>query len=56
LNRAIQKYLEDPLAEFILNNQAQLSEGTTLGASLDEKENMVINIVLPEKTKSKKKE
>ena len=56
LNRAIQKYLEDPLAEFILNNQSQLSEGTTLGASLDEKENMVINIVLPEKTKSKKKE
>jgi ATP-dependent Clp protease ATP-binding subunit ClpC len=56
LNRAIQKYLEDPLAEFILNNQAQLSDGTTLGASLDEQENVVINIVLPEKTKSKKKE
>ena len=34
LNRAIQKYVEDPLAEFILNEQP--SEGTTLEAILNE--------------------
>lgn len=44
LNRAIQKYLEDPLAEFILNNQDSLEEQATLLASLDEEENMVITI------------
>ncbi|MCP4439802.1 MAG: ATP-dependent Clp protease ATP-binding subunit [Aureispira sp.] len=38
LNRAIQKHLEDPLAEFILNNQAKLSEGATLRATLDKKD------------------
>jgi len=36
LNRAIQKHLEDPLAEFILNNQAELKEGSLLLASLDQ--------------------
>jgi ATP-dependent Clp protease ATP-binding subunit ClpC len=44
LNRAIQKYLEDPLAEFILNNQNDLEEDTVLVASLDDDENMVIEI------------
>ncbi|MFK7798394.1 MAG: ATP-dependent Clp protease ATP-binding subunit [Aureispira sp.] len=44
LNRAIQKYLEDPLAEFILNNQHDLEEEATLVASLDEEENMVVEI------------
>lgn len=44
LNRAIQKYLEDPLAEFILNNQNDLEEEATLVASLDEDENMVVEI------------
>ena len=39
LNRAIQKYLEDPLAEFILNDQPQ--EGSLLEAILtDEKDNL----------------
>jgi len=41
LNRAIQKYLEDPLAEFILNDQPQ--EGSLLEAILtDEKDNLRI--------------
>ncbi|AEE53002.1 ATP-dependent Clp protease ATP-binding subunit [Haliscomenobacter hydrossis] len=41
LNRAIQKYLEDPLAEFILNDQPQ--EGALLEAILtDEKDNLRI--------------
>ncbi|MCH2043901.1 MAG: ATP-dependent Clp protease ATP-binding subunit [Saprospiraceae bacterium] len=43
LNRAIQKHLEDPLAEFILNSQGQLSEGTVLVATLDENEKVVIS-------------
>jgi ATP-dependent Clp protease ATP-binding subunit ClpC len=39
LNRAIQKYLEDPLAEFILNDQPQ--EGALLEAILtEEKDNL----------------
>ncbi len=41
LNRAIQKYLEDPLAEFILNDQPQ--EGSLLEAIMtDEKDNLRI--------------
>ncbi len=44
LNRAIQKYLEDPLAEFILNNQEALGGDATLIATLDEDEKMVIAI------------
>lgn len=44
LNRAIQKYLEDPLAEFILNNQDTLEEQATLIANLDEDDKMVITI------------
>ena len=34
LNRAVQKYIEDPLAEFILNNSPE--EGTTLLAVMNE--------------------
>jgi ATP-dependent Clp protease ATP-binding subunit ClpC len=36
LHRAIQKYMEDPLAEFILNEN--LEEGTVLKAVLNEEE------------------
>jgi ATP-dependent Clp protease ATP-binding subunit ClpC len=38
LNRAIQKYLEDPLAEFILNNQNDFEDGTTLIVTLNEED------------------
>ncbi len=54
LNRAIQKYLEDPLAEFILNNQAKLSEGTTMSATLDENQNIIITLVDTDNKKTKK--
>jgi ATP-dependent Clp protease ATP-binding subunit ClpC len=54
LNRAIQKYLEDPLAEFILNNQAKLTVGTTMSATLDEHQNMIITIVDTDNKKTKK--
>ncbi|WMX14416.1 MULTISPECIES: ATP-dependent Clp protease ATP-binding subunit [unclassified Aureispira] len=53
LNRAIQKYLEDPLAEFILNNQATLEEGATLIATLGEEDEMIITV--KKKKKSTKK-
>jgi ATP-dependent Clp protease ATP-binding subunit ClpC len=43
LNRAIQKYLEDPLAEFILNNQGQLTEGTVLSVSLEGEDKIVVS-------------
>ena len=52
LNRAIQKYLEDPLAEFILNNQESLEEGAKLTASLNDED---IEIVVAETGSSKKK-
>jgi ATP-dependent Clp protease ATP-binding subunit ClpC len=55
LNRAIQKYLEDPLAEFILNNQADLKEGMTLGASLGENDMMIISFVDTDKKPKKGK-
>ncbi len=44
LNRAIQKYLEDPLAEFILNNQNNFEEGTILLATLNDDDQIEINI------------
>jgi ATP-dependent Clp protease ATP-binding subunit ClpC len=47
LHRAIQKYLEDPLAEEILN--MNVKQGDTLLAGLD-KENGKINFTLKEKT------
>lgn len=52
LNRAIQKYLEDPLAEFILNNQKTLEDGATLVATLGEDDKVIISI---KKKKSSKK-
>ncbi|CAA6812637.1 MAG: ATP-dependent Clp protease ATP-binding subunit ClpA [uncultured Aureispira sp.] len=52
LNRAIQKYLEDPLAEFILNNQKTLEDEATLIATLGEDDQMVIT--LKKKKKSTK--
>lgn len=55
LNRAIQKYLEDPLAEFILNNQADLKEGMTLYASLGENDVMVISFADTDKKLKKGK-
>lgn len=53
LNRAIQKYLEDPLAEFILNNQAKLAEGAVLIATLDDNEEVTISV--KKKRKASKK-
>jgi ATP-dependent Clp protease ATP-binding subunit ClpC len=50
LNRAIQKYLEDPLAEFILNAKGELAEGTMLKATLDDQENMIISLAQEENT------
>jgi ATP-dependent Clp protease ATP-binding subunit ClpC len=55
LNRAIQKYLEDPLAEFILNNQSDLKEGMTLNASLGENDVMIINFADTDKKPKKGK-
>jgi ATP-dependent Clp protease ATP-binding subunit ClpC len=55
LNRAIQKYLEDPLAEFILNNQADLKDGMTLNASLGENDVMVISFADTDKKPKKGK-
>ena len=52
LSRAIQKYIEDPLAEYILNNNP--SEGDTLKASLDKKENILK--ITSSNDKSKKSE
>jgi len=44
LNRAIQKYLEDPLAEFMLNEKPV--EGSQLSAKLDKaKENIIIELL-----------
>ncbi|WCL81889.1 ATP-dependent Clp protease ATP-binding subunit [Saprospira sp. CCB-QB6] len=51
LNRAIQKYLEDPLAEFILNQKNQLADGTVLEASLNKDEEMVIAVFSEEESK-----
>ncbi len=55
LNRAIQKYLEDPIAEEIL--KGELHEGDTLEVDYN-KENMEIEVRIskPEKPKRKKKE
>jgi ATP-dependent Clp protease ATP-binding subunit ClpC len=49
LHRAIQKYLEDPLAEFILNENPP--EGSTFNADLDkDDENIVITMAKSKKT------
>jgi ATP-dependent Clp protease ATP-binding subunit ClpC len=47
LNRAIQRYLEDPLAEFILNQKGQLAAGSALEAVLNEAADNVIIQLLP---------
>ncbi len=56
LNRAIQKYLEDPVAEEIL--KGELSEGDTLELGFDKEkgEIIVINNISHPKPKKKKKE
>ncbi len=50
LHRAIQKYLEDPLAEFILNGK--LKEGDVMEVNLDEENQKLI--IEPQKKKKKK--
>ena len=47
LHRAIQKYIEDPLAEFILNENLQ--EGTVLRANLNE-ETQLLEILVDSNT------
>jgi ATP-dependent Clp protease ATP-binding subunit ClpC len=55
LHRAIQKYLEDPLAEEILNNN--LEDGDILEADFDKKENQIkITVKKKKPSTSKKKE
>ncbi len=52
LKRAIQKYLEDPMAEHIINNK--LKDGDELVATYDKKEdNVVIKVKTPKSSKSK---
>jgi ATP-dependent Clp protease ATP-binding subunit ClpC len=54
LKRAIQKYIEDPLAEEIIN--ATLNEGDTINIELDKKsEEIIINIDKGKTKKSEKK-
>jgi ATP-dependent Clp protease ATP-binding subunit ClpC len=55
LNRAIQKYLEDPIAEEIL--KGELQEGDTLEVGVHpETSEIEVRIAKPEKPKRKKKE
>lgn len=54
LNRAIQKYLEDPLAEQILSGS--VNEGDTILADLDEKDQVITFKVKGKSKKSEKKE
>jgi ATP-dependent Clp protease ATP-binding subunit ClpC len=54
LHRAIQKYLEDPLAEEILNNK--LDEGDILVADYNKKESKIEITVIKGKEKKVKKE
>ena len=55
LKRAIQKYLEDPMAETII--KASVSEGDTISVGLDKKgENIQIRIIKDEKNKNVKRE
>ena len=51
LNRAIQKYLEDPLAEFILNHKKELADGSLLEASLNKEQEVVISIFSEKESK-----
>jgi ATP-dependent Clp protease ATP-binding subunit ClpC len=50
LHRAIQKYIEDPLAEYILNEGP--SEGAELSASMNEAKDGVV--IVPASKKKKK--
>jgi ATP-dependent Clp protease ATP-binding subunit ClpC len=53
LKRAIQKYLEDPLAEEII--KSNLSEGDVIEVNFDkEKEEIIINVTKPKEAKPKK--
>lgn len=55
LKRSIQKYIEDPLAEEIINSK--LDEGDTIFIDLDAKtEEIKVKVVKPKKTKKKKEE
>ena len=55
LKRAIQKYLEDPLAEEII--KSNLSEGDTISVSLEkEKQELIIKVVKAKKSSKKKEE
>jgi ATP-dependent Clp protease ATP-binding subunit ClpC len=55
LKRAIQKYLEDPLAEEII--KSNLSEGDTINVSLDkEKQELIIKVIKAKKSSKKKEE
>src|SRR5574343_388135 len=55
LNRAIQKYLEDPIAEEIL--KGELQDGDTLEVDFNKETNEItVKIAKPEKPKRKKKE
>lgn len=55
LNRAIQKYLEDPIAEEIL--KGELNEGDTLEVDFNsENSEITVKVMKPEKPKRKKKE
>jgi len=55
LNRAIQKYLEDPIAEEIL--KGELQDGDTLEVDFNKDSNEItVKIAKPEKPKRKKKE
>ena len=54
LKRAIQKYVEDPLAEEIL--KTTLSEGDVIEVDYDkDKNDIVVSVVKPKETKSRKK-
>jgi ATP-dependent Clp protease ATP-binding subunit ClpC len=55
LNRAIQKYLEDPIAEEILKGELQEGDTLEVDFNADSKE-IVVKIAKPEKPKRKKKE
>jgi ATP-dependent Clp protease ATP-binding subunit ClpC len=55
LKRAIQKYVEDPLAEEII--KTSLSEGDIIEVDFDkEKNDIVVNIIKPKASKKKKEE
>jgi ATP-dependent Clp protease ATP-binding subunit ClpC len=53
LHRAIQKYVEDPLAEFILNENPK--KDSILEISLDENKIIKVSVLSKNKQKSKKK-